>query len=136
MEKNEIYKNKEKLNILTHSYKYNLDPKYEKEGKFLNFIGHSDEFIEFELFYLSNNTFLYHNKTKDFTKVFEGLDANDLINYIYVANINSLILLFRKGDLFIIPLIYLESKPFSCFKLTSNKHTILKINFYLKVKGK
>ena len=109
MEKNEKYKNKEKLNFLNLSYKFNIDPKLEREAKLLNFICHTDEFIEFELFYLSNNTFLYHNKIKDFSKSFDGIDLNDLINFIYVPNLNSVILLFRKGDLFIIPIIYLES---------------------------
>jgi len=112
MEKKHKYKNKDNLNIINMSYKYNLDPKIEKEAKFLNFLCHSDDIIEFELFYLSNNSFIYHNKIKDLTKIFEGLDLNDLINFIYVPNINSLILLFRKGDLFIIPIIYLESKKF------------------------
>jgi len=106
----EKYKNKEKLNLLNLTYKFNLDPKIEKEARLLNFLSHSDEFIEFELFFLSNNTFLYHNKIKDFTKIFEGPELNDLINFIYVPNINNLVLLFKKGDLFLIPIIYLESK--------------------------
>ncbi len=110
MENTKKYKNKEMLNILNLSYKFNLDPKLEREAKLMYFLCHSDDLIEFELFYLSNNTFLYHNKIKDFSKTFDGLDLNDLINFIYVPNINSLILLFQKGDLFIIPVIYLESK--------------------------
>ncbi len=106
----EKYKNKDKLNILKKSYKYNLDPKLESTTNFLDFIAYQDEFIEFELFYLSDNSFIYHNKTKDLTKNFNGIELNELINFIYNTNLHSIFLLFKKGDLFIIPIIYLESK--------------------------
>jgi hypothetical protein len=64
------------------------------------------------VFYQSNNEIIFLQSSKNVKKIFQGLTNNKLVNFQYIQSYNSLILLFERGDLFIIPMSFLDSDLF------------------------
>jgi hypothetical protein len=98
------------LGLFSIEEKFSMDLK--SSSTLINF--NYDEENNLYLFYSNDNRITYLNETQNFKKIFEGLYNNKLTHLSFITENNSsaLVLLFEKGDLFIIPNNFIEGEFF------------------------
>ena len=89
---------------------------------------------DIQIFYQSDNSIIFNKSKANLTKTFNGLTNNKLINMHIISNYNSIVLIFERGDLFIIPTNFIESDLFEVHwnKILSNQDNLSSIESLIK----
>ena len=64
---------------------------------------------QFIFLFDTSNKITYKNINSKRTKIFESLPGNELINFFYIDCYKTIIFIYEKGDIFIIPVDFIES---------------------------
>lgn len=100
------------LGLFSVEEKFSTDLKSSSSSSLIDF--NYDEENNLYLFYSDDNKITYLNESQNFKKIFEGFYKNKLTHLSFITENNSsaLVLLFERGDLFIIPSNFIEGDFF------------------------